>query len=185
MAKVNVFLISDDLFFYEGVKAILDDMAGVSVRLMKVDLLIYYLRIEDIQEDDVFIVAKNLIGNMLSALIILDYYSANIILLNSYGNQSKAVGCFLRHLPDRVNAEGIISSVNNHALLKLPKMWSLSYSETEVMSHRLRGLSVKNINFLFSINVKTIYTHQRNGLAKMGAKSFTNLYRLNGLPYNY
>lgn len=176
---MNVYIFSENHFFYIGLSAIIEKEPDITVRRVSIDLLVKHYNNDTLKESDVFLVAIDHFNMTLAALVVLDHLSLrNVFLLPS---DTRALGknnYFSSFLPDEINKEYLKDVVRGDVISKVTKQWQLTYRETIVMSHRLRGLDVRNVSRLLAVNTKTVYTHQRSALNKLGVRSMGHLHTL-------
>ncbi|WP_081375719.1 helix-turn-helix transcriptional regulator [Serratia fonticola] len=122
----------------------------------------------------------------MSMVIMLDHFYSNIILLPYDSNTRKVASYFPLPSADKVDVESMKKAVKESIFNPSTKIWKLTYKEAVTLSYRLQGMSIYEVNSLFSVSIKTVYAHQRKALSKIGVKTIAHLHRLGeSLPEMY
>lgn len=175
---MNVYLFSDNIFFYTGVNSLIESEYGVSVKLVTIDFLQKNNDNGTINSDDIFIVASESFNVTMSILVMLDSLSTCNFLVNYDNSILKKLGGVDLFTPNKVDNDSIRSIMEFRSNLMIPKLWRLTSRESVVLSYRLTGKSVLKIGLLLKTNVKTIYAHQRNALNKMRVRTMGHFHML-------
>ncbi len=175
---MNFYLFSENIFLYKGMEVIFKEDHGLALRHITIDLLMHYCNSDAIKEDDIFLVSTDSFNLTMSILVMLDQFSSNIILLSCDSNAQKIANHFSLLPCNKVDVDSITEIVRGDIPTLPPKMWRLTYKEASVLSYRLQGLSIYNVNYLLSLSAKTVYSYQRHALIKIGVKTIAHLHRL-------
>lgn len=178
---MTVYLFSENKFLYNGLKSILEEERGLVLKLVTVDSLMHYCYASSIKEDDIFLVSTDSFNITLSILVMLDYFSSKVILFYFDSNTQKVSDYFSLLPVNCVAVDAIGEIVEGGMLIPPPRIWQLTYKEASVLSYRLQGMSIYNVNDLLAVSAKTVYSHQRQALIKIGVKTIAHLHRLGGL----
>lgn len=175
---MNVYLFSNNMYFYAGVNGIVEEEFGFSVKLITIRMMMRLSESFVIKDDDIFMIATEEFNFTTSVLVMLDYLSVSAFLLPYKRNVLMNTHFFSSFLPCKVDDSYIKNIIKGNITLKTPKMWSLTNKEATVLSYRLQGMEVYSLSRLLTVNIKTIYTHQESALKKLGVKTLSHLHTL-------
>lgn len=175
---MSIYLISQNVFFNVGVRELIERECGVKIKIIKIESLVILYEQGFVDGDDLFLVAVDDFNTTLSTLVMLRYFSNNIYVLPYNKNYLEGSDFFSLPFNDEVGKEYIKSIVVGNGGERFLKEWELTSREATVLSYRLRGVNVYSISCLLSLNIKTIYTHQKNALRKLGIRTFGHLHML-------
>ncbi|HAT4518953.1 TPA: hypothetical protein I9281_003923 [Serratia marcescens] len=175
---VNIHIISDDNFFSLGCETILKIYGHEPKSVTSKDIRCPYWH-EKVKNGDIVFVAISSHYQVFKVLKRISDLDIRVMLFIDFPNQEYASSMKMNWLnvffSKRIEVSLLMVYVEAPTLLTGASIPLLSEREREVMEMLANGSSFKKVSDFMGISLKTVYSHRRNSLNKIGlnhAKSF-------------
>jgi|GEM_PF-3450326 len=171
-----IYIITDDVFFFTGLKSIMRQRIGDEYIHLHSDNIFSFLKGKVPGSEDIFIIASECLSLNLMVLLYLKNFMAKLLVTENKTNRA-----LYHYLPSAViksnaTAVDILTMINLDEIKHRHSMFDkITERERVILLYTLKGISVRSIKSVMKISIKTIYSHRKNGLSKLGVRSLMDL----------
>lgn len=181
---MTLYVLTENSFLYAGFSQLFSQRFNKNcVRLTSKNMTTFFRHMA-VQQEDIFIIASDSLLVSYSLLLYLNKYKARIFLIRNQFNERLIGDLSCNFLDKDLSisdiARAFLEKNKINDSLHLPE---LTDREKEILFYTLNGLSTPNISEHLNIAIKTVYSHQRNGLRKIGVRKVTDIIRLPAIGY--
>ncbi|MBL5825936.1 LuxR C-terminal-related transcriptional regulator [Serratia fonticola] len=173
---MNIYLLAENYFLREGVKSLIYERFNAQVKIINYSDIASIYSYDEVGCNDVFVLASSDYVTLSLALmkikkeggrgVLFPYDESTLIVMSILAPSIKGKVMGVDELTDLITGS---------ERFDVPVSLSLSLREKTTLAYMLKGLSIVKIGRKMNIRDKTVYTHQRNALSKIGVRKVHHL----------